>query len=257
MTDHSNATVGRAAIDAYLDSVDEALIAAHAPRSDRMQVLQDLESQIADMLSQQPQPLTEETVQAVIKTLEPSSHFAATYGNGKRATPSSSGVHVRLPEIHISQIRWSLVAAISAALLPGGCLLAWFADATRARGPFIALPIMLMFFLGFVFTPFAIWKARKQLLTDAENPRDRGLFVKSIVGYGVFAPALLALFATVASDGAVLIPFGVVAFVYIQYAVIRRIYRRLTEGVPYTAPTPSPVMPNGNGINSAFTPAGP
>src|SRR5262245_33034613 len=42
--------VGRAAIDAYLDSVEQALFAVHAPRGDRVQVLQDLESQIADML---------------------------------------------------------------------------------------------------------------------------------------------------------------------------------------------------------------
>ena len=90
MTDNSTSAVGRAAIEAYLDSVDEALIAAHAPRSDRMQVLQDLESQIADMLVQQPQPLTEEAVHALIQTLEPPSHFAATYGNGKQPTPAAS-----------------------------------------------------------------------------------------------------------------------------------------------------------------------
>lgn len=257
MTDQFNSEVGRSAIEAYLDSVDEALIVAHAPRSDRMQVLQDLESQIADMLSQQPQPLTEAAVEAVIKTLEPPSHFAATYGNGKRAQPSSAGIHVRLPEISISQVRWSLVAAISASLLPAACLLLWCIDATRAEGPMPALVLMLMFFVGFVFTPLAIWKARKQLLADVDSQRDRGLFVKSIVVYGVFAPALLAIVAAVVSRGALLIPFGVVAFAYIQYLAIRRIYRYLTDGVPYTAPTRSPAAPNGGGISAAFTPAGP
>lgn len=257
MTDHSNSAVGRAVIDAYLDSVDEALIAAHAPRSDRMQVLQDLESQIADMLAQQPEPLTEEAVQAVIKTLEPPSHFAATYGNGKRSAPPSPGVHVRLPEFRFSQIRWSLAAAISAALLPAGCLLMWLAMITAARGPAVGFTLMLMFFVGFAFTPFALWKARKQLLAELENPRDRGLFVKSIITYGTFAPALLAIIAAVVTDGTVLIPFGVVAFAYIQYVVIRRLYRDLTDGVPYTAPSASPVVPNGNGIGPALTPAGP
>lgn len=252
MTDQSNSAVGRAAIDAYLDSVDEALIAAHAPRSDRMQVLQDLESQITDMLSQQPQPLTEEAVQAVIKTLEPPSHFAATYGNGKRPAAPSVDLYLRFP-----QIRWPLAAAINAALLPLACLLMWFAEATRARGPFVGLPLMLMFLLGFAFTPLAIWKARKQLLAATENSRDYGLFVKSIIVYGAFAPALLAMVAAFASDGAVLIPFGIVAFVYIQYLAIRRIYRYMTDGVPQSAPSPSTATSNGNGISSALAPAAP
>src|SRR6476660_8294535 len=90
MTENTSSTVGRAAIDAYLDSVEQALLAAHAPRADRVQVLQDLESQIADMLAVGPQPLTEEIVQSVIAKLEPPSHFAATYcnGNGKEPRPA-------------------------------------------------------------------------------------------------------------------------------------------------------------------------
>ena len=83
MTENSTSGVGRAAIDAYLDSIEQALLAAHAPRSDRVQVLADLEAQIADMLAREPQPLTEEVVKAVIARLEPPSHFAAMYGNGK------------------------------------------------------------------------------------------------------------------------------------------------------------------------------
>src|SRR5262245_4284599 len=85
MTENLSSAVGRAAIDAYLDSVEQALLAAHAPRGDRLQVLQDLESQIADMLAVGPQPLTEEIVQSVIAKLEPPSHFAATYGNGNNS----------------------------------------------------------------------------------------------------------------------------------------------------------------------------
>ena len=70
--------IGRATIDAYLDSVEQALMAAHAPRSDRLQVLQDLESQIAEMLAREPAPLTEESVRSVIEKLEPPRHFADT-----------------------------------------------------------------------------------------------------------------------------------------------------------------------------------
>src|SRR6187200_3117103 len=90
MTENSTSEVGRAAIDAYLDSVEQALLAAHAPRSDRVQVLADLEAQIADMLAREPQPLTEEIVRMVIARLEPPSHFAAMYGNGKQAPQSET-----------------------------------------------------------------------------------------------------------------------------------------------------------------------
>ena len=114
MTENSSPTVGRAAIDAYLDSVEQALMSAHAPRSDRLQVLQDLESQIADMLTQQPMPLTEESVRAVLDKLEPPSHFAATYGNGTQTNPSapSPSRFARLP-----RAPWPMIAAASCALL--------------------------------------------------------------------------------------------------------------------------------------------
>jgi hypothetical protein len=250
MTDHSNSDVGRAAIEAYLDSVDEALIAAHAPRSDRMQVLQDLESQIADMLSQQPQPLTEDAVVAVIKTLEPPSHFAATYGNGKQPTAPATEFHWRLPKY-----RWPLVSAISAAVLPVGCLLLWFAIGTRAYDA--AGFIVLLLFVSCVFTPFALWRARKQLRAEAENPRDRDLMLKSTIVYAAVAPALVVALAAAATEGVALILLGVVAFVYIQYLVIRRVCRYMMDGVPQSAPAPSTPTSNGNGISTALTPAGP
>lgn len=251
MTDQSNSAVGRAAIDAYLDSVDEALIAAHAPRSDRMQVLQDLESQITDMLSQQPQPLTEEAVQAVIKTLEPPSHFAATYGNGKRPAPSTPGTYARVPKI-----RWPLASAISAGLLPIVCLLLLCILVTHPHSEVGAWTFWLMFFVGCVFTPFALSKARKQLLAGEAPPADRNLFVKALIVYGTFAPPLLAVLAALITRGVVLIPFSVVAFVYIQYVIIRRVCGYMTDGMPQPAPSPSTAVSNGSNIASALTPAG-
>ena len=81
MTEHSFAPdISCDPIDVYLDAVERAMTAAHAPRTDRLQVLQDLEAQIADMLAQQEQPLTDEAVCAVIAGLEPPSHFAENYG---------------------------------------------------------------------------------------------------------------------------------------------------------------------------------
>src|SRR6476660_2243810 len=129
MTENTSSTVGRAAIDAYLDSVEQALLAARAPRGDRVQVLQDLESQIADMLAIGPQPLTEEIVQSVIAKLEPPSHFAATYGNGNEPRPAWAAHITRRPHI-----RWPLVAALSCACLPVGCLLGLLASAGRPHG---------------------------------------------------------------------------------------------------------------------------
>ena len=202
------------------------------------------------MLFQQPQPLTEEAVQAVIKTLEPPSHFAATYGNGKRPASDVTELHLRF-----SQIRWSLAAAISAALLPIACLLLWIAVGARVHGA--EGMILLLFAVGFAFTPFALWKARKQLLAEPENPRDRNLFVKAIVVYGAIVPAILVAMAAAITEGAVLMALGVVGFVYIDYLVIRRIYRNMTDGVPQPPPSTSTAAPNGNGISSVLTPAGP
>src|SRR5262245_905019 len=122
MTENTSSAVGRAAIDAYLDSVEQALLAAHAPRADRTQVLQDIESQIADMLAVGPQPLTEEIVQSVIAKLEPPSHFAANYVNGS-ASVNSPQPAWRIQIARRPVIRWPIVAELSCASLAFGCLL--------------------------------------------------------------------------------------------------------------------------------------
>src|SRR4029078_5817532 len=124
-----------------------------APRRDRVQVLEDLESQIADMLAIGPQPLTDEIVQAVIAKLEPPSHFAATYGNGNEprlawATQIASR----------SSFRWPFVAALSCACLCFGCLMLLLAGGTMFnRGP-VVVAIVLMLLVGIVLTPLALWK---------------------------------------------------------------------------------------------------
>ena len=79
---NQTAGFGQAVVDEYLDAVERALIASGAPRSERTQVVQDLESQIVEMMAALPQPVTEESIRSVIARLEPPAHFAATYGNG-------------------------------------------------------------------------------------------------------------------------------------------------------------------------------
>ncbi len=226
MTENSSSAVGRAAIDAYLDSVEQALLAAHAPRADRVQVLQDLESQIADMLAIGPQPLTEEIVQSVIAKLEPPSHFAATYGNGKEPRPAWGTQFARR-----SSFRWPFIAALSCACLPFGGLLVLLASGMHLKGPVVVV-LVLMVFVGFVLTPLALWRAVKQLQAQPDHPRDRDLVLKSALIYCVIVPVLLMGFFTLATHGLILIPFGLAAFVYLQYMLVRRLHRHLSETLP-------------------------
>ena len=227
MTENSSSAVGRAAIDAYLDSVELALIAADAPRIDRLQVLQDLEAQIADMLAQQPTPLTEESVRSVLDKLEPPSHFAATYGNGKqpirrrrrRRRAASHACRAPLAPDRSRELRASCIS----------CLLAVFAAATDARGPFDLLMFLVM--VSFVFTPIALWMAYRQLRAHPGMP-GRDLVLKSSTVYTALALAVLMLFLAAITEGFVLMALGVAAFVYFEYLLIRRIWRHMAEALP-------------------------
>jgi hypothetical protein len=232
MTDQSNSPVGQPLVDAYLDSIEQALIAAHAPRSDRAQVLLDLESQISDMLAQQPLPRTEETVQAIIQKLEPPSHFAATYGNGdsKPATPQS------FKHLLPNKFHWPHAAVVSCACLPLSCLLFLIAVNTPPHWSPVTVLLLIALLTGFLFTPIALWKSRQELRGEPLASRDRDWVLKSATVYGVLAPALLMAFFTVATHGRALIPFGVVAFVYLQYLLIGRLRRYMRDETPEVAP---------------------
>jgi hypothetical protein len=227
MTENTSSAVGRAAIDAYLDSVEQALLAAHAPRGDRVQVLQDLESQIADMLAIGPQPLTDEIVQSVIAKLEPPSHFAATYGNGNEPRLAwASQIASR------SSFRWPFVAALSCGCLSVGGLLVLLAGGTMFNGGPLVVLIVLLLLVGFVLTPLALWKAVKQLQAQSDHTRDRDLVLKSALVYCVIVPTLLMGFLVLATHGLILVPFALAAFVYLQFLLVRGMRRRLSETLP-------------------------
>ena len=246
MTENTSSAVGRAAIDAYLDSVEHALLAAHAPRGDRVQVLQDLESQIADMLAVGPQPLTEEIVQSVIAKLEPPSHFATTYGNDSgNGNASGPAWHIQIAPRPV--IRWPIIAQLSCA-----CLCLWLPVVFIARmmfpvphGAVLAL-VALMLLVGFAFSPFALWKAVEQLRAQPDRTRDRGPLLKSALIYCVVAPLLLIGMFALITHGYIFIPIGLAAFIYMQYLLIRRLHRHLNETLPLepagdaTAHTPAP-----------------
>ena len=234
MTENSSsAVVGCESIDSYLDSVEQAMIAANAPRGDRLQVLQDLESQIADMLSQQPPPLTEEIVQSVIEKLEPPSHFAETYANGKEA---GSPIIARSGPMAYS--RWAAVSAISCAAIPVSCLFLTLAATGDVHGPVLTLMAMPML-IGFVLTPIALWNAFKQLRAEPAQHLGRELALRSMSGYCVAVPTLLFLLACAATGGYILFPLGVAAFVYLQYLLVRRLWRRVADTLP-PQPTSGP-----------------
>jgi hypothetical protein len=246
MTENTSSAVGRAAIDAYLDSVEQALLAAHAPRGDRVQVLQDLESQIADMLAVGPQPLTEEIVQSVIARLEPPSHFAATYGNGGGNADSNEPTPAWVNHIaRGSHVRWPLVAALSCACLPFGCLLGLLASAGPPHGPVVAV-ILLMLLVGFALTPLALWKAVRQLQAQPDRPRDRDLVLKSALVYCVIVPVLLMGFFTLVTHGYIFVPFGLAVFVYLQVLFVRRLHRHLSETLPH--------QPGGDAVSHTSAP---
>jgi hypothetical protein len=250
MTENSSSAVGRAAIDAYLDSVELALIAAEAPRVDRVQVLQDLEAQIADMLAQQPTPLTEESVRTVLDKLEPPSHFATTYGNGKQAAPlPMPSVFSRLP-----RAPWPLIATISCALLCIACLFVVFAAAMNDRGMLDFLTLLVL--ATVILTPVALWMAHRQLRADPGTPR-RDLVLKSTAAYAAIVTTLVLLFLVAITDGFVLTALGVVAFVYFEYLLIRRIWRHMAEALP-PQPASSPTRDtNGNSAHAPVASATP
>jgi hypothetical protein len=250
MTENSTPDVGRAAIDAYLDSVEHALLAAHAPRSDRLQVLQDLESQIAEMLAREPAPLTEESVRSVIDKLEPPRHFADTYRSAAESTPSSTSRFAGLPRIPW-RIQWPTVAALSCAMLVLGCMLAMLEAGARSNGPILGVS-MLLLSLGFFLTPIALWKAFRQLQAQLSTRQNsaRELVLKSAVVYCTLAPALLILLAIAITEGVILFPIGIGAIVYAQYMLIRRLGRHMAEALPTQLNAASTSEPNGSDTSS-------
>jgi hypothetical protein len=247
MTENSSPEVGRAVIDAYLDSVEQALLAARAPRSDRMQVLQDLDSQIADMLAREPAPITEESVRAVIEKLEPPSHFAETYGDVSESKPWPTR---RLPRFE--HINWPIIAAVSFALIPISSLVALLdQDLLGALSLIFLLPI------GFLFTPFAIWKAFKQIRAQPRDIRGRDLVLNTTAAYAVLVPVLVVLFAIAVTEGIAFYMLGVGALIYVHYVFIRRFWRYMADALPPQPAAASTGKANGNGTNTSISAATP
>jgi len=199
-------------------------------------------------------PFSEEAVRSVIAKLEPPRHFAATYGNGGDSiesaspTPSPPSRFARPP-----RVPWPVIAAASCAFLPVGCFLALFAAANHEDGA--AVVFVFLTLISFGLTPFAIWRAFKQLLLAPEKASGRSLVLNSTVAYAVVAPALLMLMLTIATFGFALVPLGAAAFIYLQYVLVRRLSQRMSDALP---PQPSVNgSPNGHGRTAPLSTASP
>jgi hypothetical protein len=241
--------VGSDLIDAYLIDVENALVAAGAPRADRMQVLQNLETQIEEMLQPHPLPFTEDTIRAVLDKLEPPSHFAAMYSNGgKRQESTSPTSAAPQRSFRLTLPEWPNVAAVCAASLILSCL---FALIVGASGPndFWIVMTLLSGFVGFVFTPIALWKAYRQLRSNPAAP-GRNLVINTAIVYGTLAPILFVLLAGEATNGAAPLLFGIAAFFYAQYVLLHRLWKYLSDALP-APPTATTNRTSPNASSSA------
>jgi hypothetical protein len=259
MIENSTGEVGRAAIDAYLDSVEQAMLAVNAPRRDRMQVLEDIEAQIGDMLAQQPAPLTEEAVRAVIGKLEPPSHFGQIYGNGKPSRAASGKPNLSALAWHwpspwpaMLGMPWTRIAVASLTVMVVSALLVAFYLLVNRRP---AEPELLMFslFAAFGLTscslPLAYWQIRSQPGRSSE----RDLFVKCATAHTVIVLLFIIFILTIATDGAALVPVAILGLIYIFYAFVQWWRQWLTAAL---AKEPNELRNEGESCRAPAPPVG-
>jgi hypothetical protein len=257
MIENSHSTVvGRDAIDAYINAVEQALITANAPRPDRLEVLQDLESQIAEMLAQRPQPLTEEVVQSVIEKLEAPGVFATAYADidqPQAATASRLPATRRTLRARFTNVRWSTAAVMSCALIPLGCVLLLLSTTANDRGPAEAATILLL--LAIAVTPIPLWKSFQQLRTEPAQDHGRQLTMWAAIVYCALVSTLLLAVSCGVTHGNILFPLAAGAFIYFQYVFLRRLWKRMDATLSPMTTTTNPREPSAAATPMRFTSA--
>ena len=105
-------------VDEHLDSIEEVLRDAGMPRSERQNILDDVETQIVEMLSARTQGNpTVEDVKAVIAELDPPESYAPD-GEGSQRKQSETVVAApRLKKWTMERIAFSL--SIAGIVVPG------------------------------------------------------------------------------------------------------------------------------------------
>jgi hypothetical protein len=240
MTEQTTDALRSAPVEAYLDSVEQALLVARVPRNERAQVLEDLTAQIADMLGAQPAPLTDDAIRAVLAQLEPPSHFAAMYTNGgENHAPAAPTSMAPQRSFRLARPEWPKVAAVCASTLVLSVL---FGLMVGASGPhdFWIFMTLLTGFVGLVFTPIALYRAFKQLRATPGKYRGRNLAAGSLLIYAACMPIMLLVIASLATDGVIFYPLGLLAFAYAQYRLIQHLRHRIIPTLPADPPSPTP-----------------
>ncbi len=155
--EQGRSALGQNRIDQYLDLVERTLMMANAPRSDRMQVIQDLESQISEMLAASSEPRSDALVIEILQRMEPATHFAAMYGQAEAMTqPPSRQLKPRGP--HMS--RWILAAAA----MVGFLILTLLASPLLIENEELALMTIFMVIPATLLaTPFIWWMGVREI----------------------------------------------------------------------------------------------
>lgn len=221
----TDSAVGADRIDAYITSVERVLMHAAVPAAERVQVLDDLETQIAEMLASEPLPISDDTVAAVIARLEPPSHFAAAYS----VNPQSTSTPSQHPAAR-TYSPWVLFAAGSCAMIGFSCLLLLLFAASEVSPP-VATTVVLFLLTCAVLCPLALRKGLAQLRSAPERYYGSTLATGTALVYWTAIPLLGLLFVCVLTEGMVLFPLGLLAFAYVHYRLLRRLHLRLTAPV--------------------------
>lgn len=239
MTDETPDALRSAPVEAYLDSVDQVLLASRVPRTERAQVLEDLTSQIADMLATQPPPITDDAIRAVLAELEPPTHFAAMYTNGgeHHATEAPTSTAPRR-SFRLALPEWPQVAAACATSLVVSVLIGLIAGASGPNDFWIVITL-LTGFVGLAFTPIALYRAFKLLKAHPGMYRGRNLTAAALLTYALVAPLLLLFVAAMLTEGLIFYPLGLAAFAYLQYRLIQHLRQRIIPTLPEDPPTES------------------
>lgn len=230
----------RSKIDAYLDAVDQALLAAQAPRGDRIQVAQDLEIQINEMLNQLSQPTNDDDVTKLLASLESPAKFAASYQES-----NSELVNAQNPVALASKQpfgRWVIASAIACSCLVFSLVIAATAPILFPFGPPVVGLIALGFAVyGFSMTPLFSYLAYAHARSKHRGLEGKSLLILSVSVYAVLAPLVLVVLGAILTQGFILWGIAIVGLLYAQYKAVRKLRQHLTSHLP---DPPAPLLEN-------------
>jgi len=159
----ADSAIGADRIDVYITSVERVLLTAAVPAAERVQILDDLETQITEILASEPLPISDQAVAAVIARLEPPNHFAEIYSANPQPSPTPTE-----PPAAQTYSPWVLFAAGSCAMIGLSCLLLLLFAANEVSPP-VAITVILFLLTCAVLCPLALRQGLTQLRTAPER----------------------------------------------------------------------------------------